>query len=76
MARSFKRFNSIKVRLELAFFTIDERSGRFQFHKGTIRTMPGEMLALQLKEFQFHKGTIRTLSGATITWIAPFVSIP
>ena len=53
-------FNSIKVQLELQHAKTDGRSfQRFQFHKGTIRTIYtlglfGSYL------FQFHKGTIRT----------------
>ena len=34
-------FNSIKVRLELEVGIFDEFLNRFQFHKGTIRTLGG-----------------------------------
>ena len=34
--------------------------GKFQFHKGTIRTEEGWSNAYQSSPFQFHKGTIRT----------------
>ena len=56
-------FNSIKVQLELA--TDGEHilslTSKFQFHKGTIRTL-SLWLVVGVKElFQFHKGTIRTM---------------
>ena len=34
---------------------------RFQFHKGTIRTLKLDILLQKLFLFQFHKGTIRTI---------------
>ena len=34
---------------------------RFQFHKGTIRTLLRLLIQMSLFQFQFHKGTIRTL---------------
>ena len=33
---------------------------KFQFHKGTIRTLQEGISVSQSLEFQFHKGTIRT----------------
>ena len=39
----------------------------FQFHKGTIRTLPPELFNLDILEFQFHKGTIRT-SASNSVW--------
>ena len=33
---------------------------KFQFHKGTIRTLRGFGILAFPHEFQFHKGTIRT----------------
>ena len=56
-------FNSIKVRLE-QHGTVEgnERPARFQFHKGTIRTLLLHRPRRQQIPFQFHKGTIRTRS--------------
>ena len=55
-------FNSIKVQLE----QIASEEGYlaltlFQFHKGTIRTLPCNVKGSPFSVFQFHKGTIRTL---------------
>ena len=35
---------------------------KFQFHKGTIRTVFVPPVYEQVQQFQFHKGTIRTSS--------------
>ena len=71
-----KNFNSIKVRLEPMEISITTMETKFQFHKGTIRTLnPGETIKLGYK-FQFHKGTIRTLVSVLYT-TKPFgISIP
>ena len=53
-------FNSIKVRLERLIREKQEVVSKFQFHKGTIRTLlRNTALSLSVR-FQFHKGTIRT----------------
>ena len=55
-------FNSIKVRLELLVkMIILFLFSRFQFHKGTIRTLLFIYCIFQFILFQFHKGTIRTI---------------
>ena len=36
---------------------------KFQFHKGTIRTLQGKNHTRPSRPFQFHKGTIRTSCG-------------
>ena len=69
-------FNSIKVRLELYnLFPHYLLLGRFQFHKGAIRTSKSGLNPLWRYLFQFHKGAIRTVGQ-----IAPhpprFISIP
>ena len=54
-------FNSIKVRLKLEHLGVDERLfRRFQFHKGTIKTIIGSSYIYEAPTFQFHKGTIKT----------------
>ena len=49
---------------------------RFQFHKGTIRTLVlgGDTLVCTM--FQFHKGTIRTETSSTNVILRDVVSIP
>ena len=55
-------FNSIKVQLELKFINKSPLVEKFQFHKGTIRTILMHMaLKTLIPLFQFHKGTIRTV---------------
>ena len=54
-------FNSIKVRLihyRLVRYKITD--GKFQFHKGSIDTMSGNMYEGVELKFQFHKGSIDT----------------
>ena len=53
-------FNSIKVRLEQSAISERDWTQRFQFHKGTIRTLAQGYQTLGASIFQFHKGTIRT----------------
>ena len=53
-------FNSIKVRLELSMMPKMSIRTWFQFHKGTIRTLPWGAAPYTADLFQFHKGTIRT----------------
>ena len=53
-------FNSIKVQLEQTEAHSASCLATFQFHKGTIRTLPFALLTLGVRIFQFHKGTIRT----------------
>ena len=53
-------FNSIKVRLKHKYFEKYPSRSRFQFHKGTIKTVVFVRLVLSLFLFQFHKGTIKT----------------
>ena len=53
-------FNSIKVQLELYILSLVVSLTRFQFHKGTIRTMVSFVRVVLCPLFQFHKGTIRT----------------
>ena len=48
---------------------------KFQFHKGTIRTLVLSLNVLSVKTFQFHKGTIRT-GGRWVKRHACFISIP
>ena len=55
-----KDFNSIKVRLELLASDILTYLNKFQFHKGTIRTLSQVHFLALSNIFQFHKGTIRT----------------
>ena len=33
----------------------------FQFHKGTIKTVPAQIVKPSTPKFQFHKGTIKTV---------------
>ena len=56
-------FNSIKVQLERLALALLNGNGRFQFHKGTIRTTEGCLPSPLFSPFQFHKGTIRTSSS-------------
>ena len=53
-------FNSIKVQLEPKSRFNKGSSTVFQFHKGTIRTLPPQYPGNMIIKFQFHKGTIRT----------------
>ena len=54
-------FNSIKVQLEHRWACSAKLLQMlFQFHKGTIRTMYGNVHVTHDILFQFHKGTIRT----------------
>ena len=53
-------FNSIKVRLEQLVSECDLAAKKFQFHKGTIRTLNMFFCFVYIPQFQFHKGTIRT----------------
>ena len=73
--RSMRSFNSIKVRLRLYAAELRDRQAKFQFHKGTIKTMSTDQEQRVAKLFQFHKGTIKTLSEDERTIIA-HVSIP
>ena len=57
---TFLNFNSIKVQLERQAPQSEGFRGRFQFHKGTIRTLNSFLLPWLPIIFQFHKGTIRT----------------
>ena len=71
-------FNSIKVRLELVVFTINQNvCFVFQFHKGTIRTIRKSSTTKTELIFQFHKGTIRTVTelGETLDFVRNFNSI-
>ena len=55
-------FNSIKVRLKRTLLSGEKgQKPQFQFHKGTIKTIPQPSLQLSDTRFQFHKGTIKTL---------------
>ena len=56
-------FNSIKVRLKLTRSLIT-KSGvqKFQFHKGTIKTLLDLESQMAKYVFQFHKGTIKTIN--------------
>ena len=58
--QQFRNFNSIKVQLEPVNVKLLGKSSRFQFHKGTIRTVEKKK-KMTVISFQFHKGTIRTL---------------
>ena len=53
-------FNSIKVQLEPWSAQRPSLGSRFQFHKGTIRTLSTFFAFFGCDLFQFHKGTIRT----------------
>ena len=64
-------FNSIKVQLELLFPLLLLPGAKFQFHKGTIRTLFEGRDNIEDETFQFHKGTIRTV-GAHISGRRPF----
>ena len=58
---TMKNFNSIKVRLKhLLLFNLCGLP-LFQFHKGTIKTVPLQTENASILEFQFHKGTIKTV---------------
>ena len=48
---------------------------KFQFHKGTIRTLRASRHASHLPQFQFHKGTIRTYKTTQPTTLT-IISIP
>ena len=68
-------FNSIKVQLEHGLSARKTLALRFQFHKGTIRTLYAlGLIAAYL--FQFHKGTIRTQVFTQIRVINSLISIP
>ena len=56
-------FNSIKVQLEHNADVQGHPELKFQFHKGTIRTLQGKNHTRPSRPFQFHKGTIRTSCG-------------
>ena len=54
-------FNSIKVRLKLLVLTsFKKHTDKFQFHKGTIKTIDAGTAHYIELIFQFHKGTIKT----------------
>ena len=53
-------FNSIKVRLKPEDKRMANYVYKFQFHKGTIKTIYQFIYASVLMLFQFHKGTIKT----------------
>ena len=57
----FNNFNSIKVRLEPLQKYKEIQNSKFQFHKGTIRTLFKSDVSDFPLPFQFHKGTIRTV---------------
>ena len=48
---------------------------RFQFHKGTIRTLCDQKAYHSIGLFQFHKGTIRTFKRRFLD-ITKKISIP
>ena len=54
-------FNSIKVRLKLPAQIVKPSTPKFQFHKGTIKTVALQDNLPSAIVFQFHKGTIKTL---------------
>ena len=61
MIADFAHFNSIKVRLELdKLLRLQQQAGKFQFHKGAIRTHGFAHDFIYVAQFQFHKGAIRT----------------
>ena len=55
-------FNSIKVRLRPARGSSGAGATKFQFHKGTIKTVLAHAAHGNARRFQFHKGTIKTLN--------------
>ena len=55
-----RSFNSIKVRLKPAGGALLGGLFRFQFHKGTIKTIQRVISFAKSCKFQFHKGTIKT----------------
>ena len=69
-------FNSIKVRLERKWFNRRPLCVKFQFHKGTIRTLPRVGGVFVCPVFQFHKGTIRTYDDFNYPAFANDISIP
>ena len=68
-------FNSIKVRLKLSTADTTSGDGRFQFHKGTIKTGKRNAGLSLAGEFQFHKGTIKTYLCPYTCWRIS-ISIP
>ena len=62
-------FNSIKVQLRHSGFKVKRNVVKFQFHKGTIKTLIDAGLNPAFMEFQFHKGTIKTKSKNILTSI-------
>ena len=60
MLLNISYFNSIKVQLEQKIRRVKEAIEKFQFHKGTIRTLCQFPYDGSRATFQFHKGTIRT----------------
>ena len=59
-AKCRANFNSIKVRLKPPVAIREITDAKFQFHKGTIKTLLEQKYIPQLRAFQFHKGTIKT----------------
>ena len=53
-------FNSTKVRLRRGFLTGRRTEPRFQFHKGSIKTVLIYTACRDACQFQFHKGSIKT----------------
>ena len=74
---SLSSFNSIKVRLRQDFIKITKYfHTRFQFHKGTIKTLCSSLYRRWQFEFQFHKGTIKTPAAVdVVVFLASFNSI-
>ena len=50
-------------------------SSKFQFHKGSIKTVVGSVFIVNPSTFQFHKGSIKTNAQAGLTQ-ANTISIP
>ena len=67
-----RSFNSIKVRLELQNMEkFDTLQARFQFHKGTIRTMKTKYCILPIRCFNSIKVRLERLPGRAVrTWCA------
>ena len=69
MSVSVRNFNSIKVRLERELSEEAKILLKFQFHKGTIRTIVIEPSSTAPYSFQFHKGTIRTNTAFVFLYV-------
>ena len=68
-------FNSTTVQLIRRLYIRNLQGSMFQFHNGTINTLPYDREANIPDVFQFHNGTINTVRKGKTGW-SEQVSIP